>query len=74
MRFDSFAHLLSHFAAASPDAPALRYETETLSFAALYDRVCARAAQLKALTGKSLATLAVEAAKRPKLVQMELFG
>lgn len=30
--------------------------------------------QLKALTGKSLATLAKEAAKRPKLVQMELFG
>lgn len=29
--------------------------------------------QLKASTGKSLATLAEEAAKRPKLVQMELF-
>lgn len=52
MRFDSFAHLLSHFAAESPDAPALRYETETLSFSALYDRVCARAAELKA-SGKT---------------------
>ena len=52
MRFDSFAHLLSHFAAESPDAPALRYENETLSFAALYDRVCARAAELKA-SGKT---------------------
>jgi long-subunit acyl-CoA synthetase (AMP-forming) len=52
VRFDSFAHLLSHFAAESPDAPALRYESETLSFSALYDRVCARAAELKA-SGKT---------------------
>ena len=47
MRFDSFAHLLSHFAGTSPDAPALRYERETLSFDALYARVLARAEELK---------------------------
>ena len=56
VRFDSFAHLLSHFAAESPDAPALRYENECLSFAALEARVTARAAQLKA-TGKSCLAL-----------------
>ena len=48
MRFDGFEHLLSHFAEASPDAPALRYETETLSFAALYRRVRERAEELRA--------------------------
>ena len=52
MRFDGFEHLLSHFAETSPDAPALRYETETLGFAALYARVQARAKELKA-EGKS---------------------
>ena len=48
MRFDSFEHLLSHFAETSPDAPALRYEKETLSFSALRARVLARAGELKA--------------------------
>ena len=52
MRFDGFAHLLSHFAETSPDAPALRYEDETLSFSALHRRVKARAEELKA-EGKS---------------------
>ena len=52
MRFDGFEHLLSHFAETSPDAPALRYEKETLGFAALYARVRARAEELKA-EGKS---------------------
>ena len=47
MRFDSFDHLLRHFAEQSPDAPALRYEKETLSFAELYDRVRARAEELR---------------------------
>ena len=47
MRFDSFEHLLRHFAETSPDAPALRYEKETLSFAALRARVLARADELK---------------------------
>ncbi|MBR2582739.1 MAG: acyl--CoA ligase [Oscillospiraceae bacterium] len=48
MRFDSFARLLAHFAETSPDAPALRYEKETLSFAALHARVLSRAGELKA--------------------------
>ena len=48
MRFDSFEHLLTHFAEASPDAPALRYETQTLSYAQLLARVLARAEELKA--------------------------
>ncbi len=52
MRFDSFRHLLSHFAETTPEAPALRYEKETLSFAALYARVTARADALRE-TGKS---------------------
>ena len=52
MRFDGFAHLLSHFAQTSPDAPALRWEKETLSFAGLYDRVTARAEALRE-TGKT---------------------
>ena len=47
MRFDSFEHLLGHFAETSPDAPALRYEKETLTFATLDARVRARAAELK---------------------------
>ena len=47
MRFDGFAHLLSHFAQTSPDAPALCWEKETLSFAGLYERVTARAAVLR---------------------------
>ena len=50
MRFDGFEHLLSHFAETSPDAPALRDEKETLGSAALYARVKARAAELKADT------------------------
>ena len=52
MRFDGFEHLLSHFAETSPDAPALRYESETLSFSALHRRVKSRAEELKA-EGKS---------------------
>jgi long-subunit acyl-CoA synthetase (AMP-forming) len=52
MRFDSFEHLLSHFAAETPDAPALRYEKETLCFAALHARVAERAAALRE-SGKS---------------------
>ena len=52
MRFDSFEHLLSHFASVSPDAPALRYEKQTLSFAELYERVLRRAEELRS-GGKS---------------------
>ena len=47
MRFDGFEHLLSYYADSCPDAPALRYETETLSFAALYRRVHERAKELR---------------------------
>ena len=52
MRFDCFEHLLSHFAETTPDAPALRYETQTLSFAGLYARVKERAEELRS-EGKS---------------------
>ncbi|MBR0207760.1 MAG: acyl--CoA ligase [Oscillospiraceae bacterium] len=47
MRFDSFEHLLSHFAETSPEAPALRYEKETLSFSQLLARIRERADELK---------------------------
>lgn len=47
MRFDGFEHMLSHFAAQTPDAPALRYEKKTLSFSELYSRVCERAGELR---------------------------
>ena len=57
MRFDSFEHLLSHFAETSPDAPALRYEQETLSFSALRARVLSRAGELKAGGGTCLGLL-----------------
>ena len=52
MRFDSFRHLLSHWADRTPDAPALRYGGRTLSFAGLRETVQARAEELKA-GGKS---------------------
>ena len=48
VRFDSFAHLLSHYAETSADAPALRFEDRTLSYAELYERVQIRAGELKA--------------------------
>ena len=47
VRFDSFEHLLSHFALSTPDAPALRYEATTLSFAALFQSVQKRAEELR---------------------------
>ena len=47
VRFDSFEHLLSHFAHSTPDAPALRYEATTLSFAALFQTVQKRAEELR---------------------------
>ena len=47
MRFDSFEQMLTHFAETVPDAPALRYEDEILSFAALLHRVMLRAEELR---------------------------
>ncbi|MBO5555965.1 MAG: acyl--CoA ligase, partial [Oscillospiraceae bacterium] len=48
MRFESFAHLLSWGAEQYPDRPALRYETECLSYGQLNERVLARAGELRA--------------------------
>lgn len=52
MRFTGFSHLLTYGASQTPDAPALRYERggaiETCTFAALCERVLARAEALKA--------------------------
>ena len=39
MRFESFSHLLSHFAQTTPDAPALRYGEKTLTYEQLHDMV-----------------------------------
>lgn len=50
MRFDSFSHLLRHWAAQTPDSPALLYDeggVKTLSFAELLDRVERRAEELR---------------------------
>ena len=52
MRFDSFEHLLGYFAETSPDATALRYGKEKISFSDLLARVRARADELRA-EGKS---------------------
>ncbi len=49
MRFDSFSHMLAHYAQKTPDAPALIYGQDAgkiLTFASLYDAVNARAAEL----------------------------
>ena len=48
MRFSSFEEMLSHMARTAPDAPALRYEERTWSFAALEEAVAARADALRA--------------------------
>ena len=52
MRFDSFRHLLSHWAGQTPDAPALRYAGRCLSFSELWEAVQLRAEALKS-EGKS---------------------
>ena len=52
MRFDNFAHLLRHWAAAAPDAPALKHAGGVCTFAALLARVEARAEALRK-TGKT---------------------
>ncbi len=52
MRFSRFEEMLSHLARTAPDAPALRYEEQTWSFAALESAVAERAAVLRA-EGKS---------------------
>ncbi len=52
MRFDSFSQLLSHWAAQTPDAPALRYGSRQLSYRQLQEAVLQRAEELRA-GGKS---------------------
>ena len=52
MRFESFRHLLSHWASETPEAPALRYGQKTLGFAALWEAVQSRAEELRA-SGKT---------------------
>lgn len=47
MRFTSFEHMLSHWAEQTPDAPALRFGDQTLSFAQLHAAVEARASELR---------------------------
>ena len=50
MRFDSFSHLLRHWAAQTPDSPALLYDeggVKTLHFSELLDRVERRAEELR---------------------------
>ena len=47
MRFDNFAQLLTHWAAAAPDAPALRHADGTCTFAELLTHVEARAQALR---------------------------
>ena len=51
-RFESFRHLLSYWAEKTPEAPALIYEKNTLSFSQLYTRVLERSEELKA-TGRT---------------------
>ena len=58
MRFDGFESMLSHLAAQTPDAPALRYENTTLSFSGLLERVKARAEELRSGGGSCLGLLA----------------
>ena len=52
MRFHSFAEMLSHWAAVSPDAPALKHADGVCTFAQLLARVEARAEELRR-TGKT---------------------
>ena len=56
MRFSGFSELLRHYAAAAPQAPALKIETDgavqTISYVALCERIDARAAALRQ-TGKT---------------------
>ena len=50
MRFESFSHMLRHWAEKTPAAPALLYDEhgqKTRSFAALYEAVMRRAQVLK---------------------------
>ncbi|MBR3554195.1 MAG: acyl--CoA ligase [Clostridia bacterium] len=61
MRFSSFEEMLRHYAQSTPDAPAIRYaadgKVQALSFAAFYDAVRSRAADLRAAGKTSLGVL-----------------
>ena len=58
MRFDSFEHMLSHYAEFMPDSPALRYGNTGLTFSGLYDSVKKRADQLTATGNTCIGILA----------------
>ncbi len=58
MRFDSFRELLSYWAEKRPDAPALRYGSETRSFAGLWEDVQSRAETLQSESGACVGILA----------------
>ena len=58
MRFHSFEEMLAHWAAHSPDAPALRYEERCWTYAALARAIETRAEELRAEGGSCLGLLA----------------
>lgn len=58
MRFESFDQMLTHWAAQTPDAPALRHGGETMTYARLSETVKARAAALRDGGGTCLGLLA----------------
>ena len=60
LRFESFSHMLRHWAEETPAAPALLYDEggqKTMSFAALYDAVTRRAKALKEDGGSCIGIL-----------------
>ena len=57
MRFSSFEEMLAHWAARTPDAPALRYEERCWSFAELNRAVSERAEALRSEGGSCLGLL-----------------
>lgn len=58
MRFDHFSHLLTYQAERFPNAPALRYEDQMLTYSELLDKVRSRSAQIREDAGTCLGILA----------------